>query len=428
MKVKIISMFVLMLLLSVALPATTMVAGKFYISTDSNCLNLDKREEIKLSEIGNKIEKIMRYSHFPSISACLVKDDRVVWSNGYGYTDIENGYSANEKTIYSIASTTKTITGTALMQLYERELFDLDDDINNYLPFNLMNPNFPDIPITFRMILSHSSSLQEILEYWNVDLFNYNGPPFEGYPMPWLEEFLVPGGETYNSFIWDDEFPPGERFQYANINYDLVAFLVELISDKPFYEYCQLNIFNPLDMKNTSFHITDFNDEQIAIPHTWNFNTKNLDRNRHFVNLHYPVGGIFTNVLDLSHLLIVHMNGGVFNGTRILKESTVDEMHRIQSAPGGLSYGLAWHLEGRSIWVLGESMFRSPFFYIFYFPNHIYEGHGGAATNGVTSCMFMKSNEDTGIIFFINNDARFYKKGHNGYQVLREILFNYLNT
>ena len=64
MKVKIISMFVLMLIISVALPATIMVAGKFYKSTDSNCLNLDKREKIKISEIDNKIEKIMRYSHF----------------------------------------------------------------------------------------------------------------------------------------------------------------------------------------------------------------------------------------------------------------------------------------------------------------------------------------------------------------------------
>jgi len=64
MKVKIISMFVLMLIISVALPATTVVAGKFYKSTDSNCLNLDKMEKIKISEIDNKIEKIMRYSHF----------------------------------------------------------------------------------------------------------------------------------------------------------------------------------------------------------------------------------------------------------------------------------------------------------------------------------------------------------------------------
>ncbi len=105
------------------------------------------------------ITLLMKFAHKPSVSSCIIINDSVVWSKAYGIYDIENNKPATPDTLYLMASISKTVTATALMQLYDQGLFDLDDDVNNFLPFSLRNPNFPDIPITFRMILSHRSSL-----------------------------------------------------------------------------------------------------------------------------------------------------------------------------------------------------------------------------------------------------------------------------
>jgi len=90
------------------------------------------------------ITVLMKVGNIPSISASIIKDDNVVWSNGYGLYDIEHDKEASENTIYAVASISKTVTATALMQLYDQDLFDLDDDINDYLNFSIRNPNDPE--------------------------------------------------------------------------------------------------------------------------------------------------------------------------------------------------------------------------------------------------------------------------------------------
>jgi len=143
----------------------------------------------------------------------------------------EKGYFSlsNPDTIYVIASITKTIVGTTLMQLYEKGYFSLDEDVNNYFPFQLRNPNFPDEPITFRMLLSHTSSLNTNTRneyYW----MNFSGdPPFSFFPEPYLEEFLIPGGKYYHEDVWSDTYKPGEHAMYANIGIHWICIILVLI-------------------------------------------------------------------------------------------------------------------------------------------------------------------------------------------------------
>ena len=100
----------------------------------------------------------MSFTHIPSLSACIIKNDTIVWSKAFGWSDIYNLKKAKSDTIYRVASITKTFTATALMQLYEQGLFDLDDNVSEYLPFDLKNPKYPECNITFRMLLAHQSS------------------------------------------------------------------------------------------------------------------------------------------------------------------------------------------------------------------------------------------------------------------------------
>jgi len=348
-----------------------------------------------------KMEFLMRLSKFPSLSACIIEGDQVTWSNSYGYYDLENKKPATENTIYSLASITKTITGTALMQLWEQGLFDLDEDVNNYLSFSLRNPNFPDNPITFRMLLSHSSSLNYDAEdyYW----FNFSAdPPFSFYPYPWLEEFLVPGGRLYYSEIWSNIYRPGEKSMYANVGFDIIGYLIELISGEQFLDYCNEHIFIPLEMYSTGWNLSALDINNVAIPYHFH-NGEYLQINELSYTLGrftppdkywrfrmYPAGGLYTTVSDLSHFFIAHMNNGVWSGVRILEEDTVEEMHTIQP-PGnddiGAYYGLGWLFQEYPI--------------IF---NLTVSGHSGGVF-GVTTAMYYIPNENVGIILFMNGDG-----------------------
>ncbi len=343
-----------------------------------------------------KISFLMRIAGFPSLSACIIKDDHVIWSKGYGYYNRLEQKSATTDTNYLLASITKTIVGTALMQLYEQGLFSLDDDVNTFLPFDLQNPNFPDDPITFRMLLSHTSSLntnEQQQYYWT----NFSGdPPFDFFPEPYLREFLLPGGKYYDPSVWSSKYRPGEYAMYANIGFDLISYLVEIISGESFLKYCNTHIFSPLDMNNTDFNLSCLNIDQIAIPY-WRFLGRYYTINelgflfgdewtppdQYWRVRCYPAGGLYSTISDLSHFLIAHMNDGIYAGTQILKKETVELMHKVQ--PGNnIGYGLAWMheppLQGISV-----------------------SGHSGGYT-GVNTWMLYNDTKGIGIIYLANGN------------------------
>ena len=397
MKTKLICLFLSALLLS----TTLLTATALQQTTNQQRI----QEQLSSNDVlfDRLITNLLKLGHFPGMSACIIKNTTVVWAKGYGLYDIEQQKQTTEHTIYVVASVTKTITSTALMQLYEKGLFHLDDDVNKYLPFDLRNPNFPNDPITIRMLLSHSSSLNNDSLYYHW--LNYShAPPIPWYPSPWLEEYLLPGGAFYSTEIWSNKYRPGEYMQYANVNFDIVAYLVQLFSGEPFCEYCNKHIFTPLEMTQTSFRLPDLPIDDVAIPYV--YKNRTYEKLQYYQLLHYPVGGLMTSVNDLSHFLIAHMNHGVYNGTRILQNETVELMHTIQP-PGNtyynFHYGLGWMIEETPI------------------GNHVYIGHSGDIP-GIHTRMFMDQTDHTGIICFFNSDRSTYVKMFIS-TVIRNLLF-----
>lgn len=306
----------------------------------------DHQQRITDFLLNTHIRILLRLAHKPSLAAGIIYENELVWSQAYGYYDREQKKKATTQTLYLQASVSKTITATALMQLYEQGLFDLDDDVNNYLPFSLRNPNHPDIPITIKMILSHRSSLADDNLYWICLSYLPGDPDVQGFPYPWLEEYLTPGGSAYSSTTWSMD-KPGEKYYYANIGFSVVAYLVEILSHQDFNHYCQQHIFQPLQMNTTGFRLRDVDIEHVAVP--YEYKNRGYFRHPHYgIHVLYPAITLRTSIEEYSHFIIAHMNGGVWNGIRILNQSTVDLMHTAHFSPSDkYNYGLGWQITNK---------------------------------------------------------------------------------
>ncbi|MDG6218824.1 MAG: serine hydrolase [Candidatus Thermoplasmatota archaeon] len=337
-----------------------------------------KEQQFRLEQIDVPIKILMKLSKVPSISACVIKDDRIIWSNAYGYQNIEEKKEAQDTTLYNIASISKTITATALMQLYEQGFFDLDDDINTFLPFSVRHPEYADVPITFRMLLAHQSGLSEDpLKFYTY--FPLDECPIPLYP--WIETYLSPVGNNYTHQIWSSD-APGEVFHYANVGFALIGYLVERISGQPFYQYCHESIFLPLKMYNTSYLLQDLDLLNVAMPYR-HLSAFYVPFGYHCY-LGYPCGSVHTSVIELSQFIIAHMNNGVYDGYQLLNASTVSLMHTIQYPNS--SYGLGW--------VVVDDI-----------DTGLMYGHTGGDT-GVATNVVVQEDDDTAIIYFTNGHPR----------------------
>jgi CubicO group peptidase (beta-lactamase class C family) len=335
--------------------------------------------EVKVIDDGfdQAINDYMNNGHMPSMALAIIKNNSMVWSKGYGYADIKNKKEATNETVYMIASISKTFAATAIMQLWEKGLLDLDDDVNEYLPFNVRNPNYPDMPITFRMILTHRSSIASR----TINLFTI----FSILRVPYgkMGEYLNPGGKLYSPKNWEN-YPPGEKKSYSCTAYELLGYLVERITNQSFPEYCTKNIFQPLDMKNTSYHPSYYNPEQLAVQYIYLLGR--YIALPEFEDRNYASGGLRSNLEDLSHYLIAYMNGGEYNGVKILKNDTVKLMFTRQYPDDYfIGYGLGWQIF--SSHNHSESNLRI--------------GHSGGMP-GSQTYMFYHVFDNVGIIIFTN--------------------------
>ena len=276
------------------------------------------------NEIDQRIQQEVEREDAPALVAGIVKDGEIVWQNSYGYKDIASQKTPDANTIFILASISKTFVAMAAMQLKEQGLLDLDADINTYLPFSLRNPHYPDIPITIRMLLTHTSSLS-----WptNEQDPTYNNRFEEGTAGPladWVQNYLIPGSQTYQPNSWLNK-KPGTHYQYSNIGVATLGYLLEVISGQDFADYCKTNIFEPLQMSNSGYRTADVGEpDQLATLY------HDGDVIQQYTAPHYPSFAVRSSLADMSNYITAMLNGGEYQGVRILEEATVNDMLAIK--------------------------------------------------------------------------------------------------
>lgn len=337
-------------------------------------------------ELDRFIKDKMWQLRTPGLAVLVVKDGAVIWSKGYGAANLEQNVPVTSDTPFHLASVSKTVVATAVMQLWERGEFKLDDDINGYLPFPVRNPNFPDAPITFRMLLAHDASIispegDRFPITWGMD----SPVTLED----WLRSYLVPGGDRYDPVLNFHTFPPGAEFDYCNIGYGLLGYLVERLSGVPFDQYCNANLFAPLGMTDTSWRLADFFAWNVfpAVPYGFSQTTQSYFAFGYNGSDNYPSGWLNAPASQLAKFLIAHMNGGESGGVRLLQPETVALMQTVvhPNALGlGYGYGLGFDIWERQV---GE--------------RHLAIGHGGFWYGAATE-MWFRPEQRVGVILLAN--------------------------
>lgn len=332
----------------------------------------------RLSRIDSFVSRHMEKQHIPGAVALVIRNDEVAYSRAFGYADIESRQKMRTDNIFRIASQSKAITSLAVMMLWEEGKFLLDDPVSMYIPaykdmkvldtYNEKDTTYTTVPaekqITIRDLLRHTSGIAYPAVFsdkrmWAV--YEKNGIPSGiGSTGATLKEKMELLAEV------PLQHQPGEAFTYG-INTDLLGYLVEIWSGQPFDDFLRKRVFDPLEMKDTYFHIPEKKQSRLAT--LYESTANGLEKVTHPIyegvdplfpgqkGTYFSGGaGLSSTASDYARFLSLFLHKGVYKNKRLLSRKTVELMLTNQltddmyispypSQPENFQFGLGFALE-----------------------------------------------------------------------------------
>jgi len=293
-----------------------------------------------------RMNEIIADPEHPLMAAAVgvIRDGKILFSEAVGMKQL-GGDAATRDTKFRTASISKLITAIGVWQLIEQGLIDPDADASSYLGFELRNPHYPDIPITVRMIMSHTSSIREGGDIPGT----YNIP----YCHP-ISEFFTEGQTYHNPNCWAPAGEaPGVFFAYCNMNYCLLGTIIETVSGERFDKYMTAHVFAPMGL-TCSFNVSDMPENVQAqvgtlyrklnaeggydpVNGTWMPQVDDFtngypreDYSGYVIgtngSLFGPMGSLRVSVNELCQIMLMFCNAGRYRDVSILKPETVEKM------------------------------------------------------------------------------------------------------
>ena len=257
------------------------------------------------AELDTFIQDQMVLNNIPGLSACIVKDNQVIWKAAYGTANFNTNLAVTTQTEFTLASISKLFTATACAQLWETGLLDIDTDINTYIPITIINPSFPNIPITVRQLLQHKSSLKDYES--DLDIFQIIGDPNINLS-DFSSMYFLQGGNYYNPNNFSSSSAPGlSQYWYSNAGFTLLGYIIQEISGLTFEAYCQLHILDLLQMNSAGWYYADIDSNDIAMPYDDMMNPYG-----YYSVAQVPAAMLKSNVEDLANFLLAYTQHGNF--------------------------------------------------------------------------------------------------------------------
>ncbi|MBF8963890.1 beta-lactamase family protein [Pontibacter sp. FD36] len=324
------------------------------------------------------IQAIMQQHDMVGLSVAVVKKGEIIYTKSFGLKDVESQTPLTNNDIFRIASISKSFTVTALMQLVEAGKLSLDDDVSKLVGFKVRNPKYPDKVITLRMMLSHTSSINDSEGYFTLDTIDPAKNP------NWAA--------CYN------DYEPGTSYEYCNLGFNMAGTILEKLSGERFDQYVKRHILNPLglyggyqvDSLDASRFVTLYeykSDSNSFSPSPSAYAPRREEINKYRMGyttpIFSPTGGMKMSAPDLARYMTMHMNQGSYKGTRIISKKSARQM---QAKIADNGYGLALKTESKLI------------------PGQAMVGHTGNAY-GLYSAMFFQPKEQFGFVVITNGTS-----------------------
>jgi len=271
----------------------------------SPSLTYDKDFKIK-RYIDSRIKQDIDKDIITGASISLIKNNHVVHAKGFGYMDKSHSIKSTSKTLYRVASISKTFTSIAMMKLEDEKKLNIDVPINQYLPsFDFKNHPKNSKNVTIREVMTHHAGIPNVSSAYELSDKELN----------YTEVLKILKGEYLTA-------PVGTIYNYSNLGYALLGGVVENRIKTSFKRYMQKNILNPLDMKSSKF-----------------LKKYDFDKDR-YQEVSLPTMGLVSNVIDLSKLIIAMNNNGKVKGDRnILSKHALNKMFNVQNKNHKLDVG-----------------------------------------------------------------------------------------
>lgn len=299
----------------------------------------------RMARIDKMCAEAVHKGDLPGIVSMIVRNGKIVQWKAYGMADNQAGRALKRDDIFRIASQTKAITSTAVMMLWEQGKFQLDDPISKYIPefqhptvlktFNPADSSYTTEPakseITIRQLLSHTSGLG----YGMID----NDDRFRKI---YQKAGIIDAWTTRKITIADNikklaklplHFNPGENYSYCE-GLDVLGYFIEIVSGMPFDEFLKTNIFDPLGMNDTRFYLPDSKAGRLVAVQQKNSKGEWEKYPATFYDTDYPIkgaktyfaggAGLSSTAKDYATFLQMYLNGGEYNGVRLLSRTTIE--------------------------------------------------------------------------------------------------------
>jgi CubicO group peptidase (beta-lactamase class C family) len=274
----------------------------------------------RADRVDDYIHERMEREHIPGLSLAVVHDGKIVKACGYGYADLERNVRATPQTVYQLASVSKQFTAAGIMLLVQDGKIDLDAPLSTYIS------GTPDTwkEITIRELLTHTSGM--------------------------AREPADKSGRTYRDDIPEDEMlriaesmplltPPGTRYSYSNLGYNLLGMVIERVSGKPYAQYMHDRIFGPVGMTATRLNDLHAILKNRACGYQW-ANDRLRGAETISPTHYFGAGGIISNVLDLAR-----WDMALYNESPLTSASRSTMWSKMPLKDGKTSdYGFGWNV------------------------------------------------------------------------------------
>ncbi len=261
----------------------------------------------------------------PSLAVAVIKDDRLVWAEGFGHADIERGVRATSSSIYRLASISKPITATGIMILRDRGLIDLEAPASRYLPGpRLRNPFGSADEITILRLANHTSGLPV---HWNF-FYNDVAPPS-------MDETIRRYGFAASR--------PGRRWEYSNLAFGILNYITEVVARRSWRAFMKEEVYDKIGMTRTSDRVRP---ERIA-DGTVQYRPGvggTFVRVPYYAFDHPGASAVWSSARDLMRFVRLHWPG---DGVRVLSEDSARAMRTRTSRRKGSESGtgIGWFVE-----------------------------------------------------------------------------------